>query len=117
MELVQALRAYRDLLGCENVLVDEATICAAQTATYATNQQVCAIIRPGERSQVQECMRIANLYKTPIYPVSKGKNWGIYPLSLNYSIDEFSTTRARRLWKIITTDQKGARSKQYTCSW
>lgn len=76
MELVQALRAYRELLGCENVLVDEATICAAQTATYATNQQVSAIIRPGERSQVQECMKIANLYKTPIYPVSKGKNWG-----------------------------------------
>ena len=45
MELVQALRAYRELLGCENVLVDEATICAAQTATYATNWQVCAIIR------------------------------------------------------------------------
>lgn len=74
--MVNSLSAYRDILGSENVLTDEATISAAQTATFATTQRVPAIIRPGNRAEVQECVRIANQFKTPIYPVSKGKNWG-----------------------------------------
>ncbi|MBG1270899.1 FAD-binding oxidoreductase [Nostoc sp. WHI] len=74
--LVDTLKAYGDILGSENVIVDEASIFAAQTATFATTQKVLAIIRPGNCAEVQECVRIANQYKIPIYPVSKGKNWG-----------------------------------------
>ena len=74
--LAAALKAFRDLLGSENVLTDEATISAAQTATYPTTQTVPAIIKPSNRAEVQECVRIANQYQIPIYPVSKGKNWG-----------------------------------------
>jgi 4-cresol dehydrogenase (hydroxylating) flavoprotein subunit len=74
--LVNLLKAYRDIVSSENVLTDEATISAVQTATFATTQTVPAIIRPGNRAEVQECVQIANQYKTPIYPISKGKNWG-----------------------------------------
>ncbi|MEQ9625561.1 FAD-binding oxidoreductase [Coleofasciculus chthonoplastes] len=75
--IVKALDAWRNILSTENVLTDTATVSAAQTATFATKQRVLALIRPGNRAEVQECVRIANEYQTPIYPISCGKNWGL----------------------------------------
>src|SRR5207244_2148969 len=49
---------------------------AAATATFATTARSPAIIRPASRAEVQEAVRIANRYRTPLYPVSAGKNWG-----------------------------------------
>ncbi len=74
---MRALDAWRNILGTENVLTDTATVSATQTATFATTQRVLALIRPGNQAEVQECVRIANEYQTPIYPISCGKNWGL----------------------------------------
>ncbi|MFM6158369.1 MAG: FAD-dependent oxidoreductase, partial [Sphaerospermopsis kisseleviana] len=74
---MEVLQAWEKILGAENVLTENHIIDAAATATFATKQRVLAIIRPGDRSQVQECVRIANEYKIPIYPISGGKNWGL----------------------------------------
>ena len=73
--LARALEAWRGILGPDNVLTDPATLSAAESATFATTQRVPAIIRPGTREEVQECVRVANEHKVPIYPVSTGKNW------------------------------------------
>ena len=35
-----------------------------------------AIVRPGNREEVQTVLRIANEYRIPVYPVSGGCNWG-----------------------------------------
>jgi 4-cresol dehydrogenase (hydroxylating) flavoprotein subunit len=74
---MEVLQAWEKIVGRENVLTAQEITDAAATATFATKQRVLAIIRPGDRSQVQECVRIANQYKTPIYPISGGKNWGL----------------------------------------
>src|SRR6266702_981913 len=74
--LMSTLKAWRNILGSENVLTNEPTLEAARTATFFTTQSVPAVIRPSNRVEVQECVRIANRYKTPIYPISTGKNWG-----------------------------------------
>ena len=34
------------------------------------------ILYPNNVKQVQSCLKIANKYKLPIYPISAGKNWG-----------------------------------------
>lgn len=75
-DLAGALRAWRDVLGADHVLTDTDALTAAHTATFATTQRLPAILRPGSRTEVQECVRIANAYRMPIYPVSGGKNWG-----------------------------------------
>nr|WP_248277648.1 FAD-binding oxidoreductase [Brasilonema sp. UFV-L1] len=75
--IMDVLLAWQELLSSENVLTDEKTISAVQTATFATTQRVLAVIRPGDRAEVQECIKIANQYQTPIYPISRGKNWGL----------------------------------------
>jgi 4-cresol dehydrogenase (hydroxylating) len=76
-DLTRTLEAWQHILGKEHVITDEAERLAAETTTYATTQHIPAIIRPANRSEVQECVRIANQYKTPIYPISTGKNWGL----------------------------------------
>lgn len=53
-----------------------AALSAASTATFATASKVEAIIRPGNRDEVQQSVRIANRFGIPIYPISTGKNWG-----------------------------------------
>lgn len=102
--LMDVLKAWQDTLGAEHVLTDSATISAAQTATFATTQRVLAVIRPGNCKEVQACVKIANQYKTPIYPVSCGKNWGLgsrVPVQHNCVILELS-----RLNRILDYNEK-----------
>lgn len=74
--LINALNAWRSVLGPEYVITDAELRSELQTATFLTTQKIPAILRPANRVEVQECVRIANTYKTPIYPISRGKNWG-----------------------------------------
>lgn len=74
--LTRALRAWQEIVGPEHVLTDTAALSAAGTATFSTSNRIPAIIRPGSREEVRACVRVANEYRTPIYPVSTGKNWG-----------------------------------------
>ncbi|HWB86064.1 MAG TPA: FAD-binding oxidoreductase [Bryobacteraceae bacterium] len=71
-----ALRQWAGIVGSENVVTDPAELAAAETGTFATRQHIPAIVRPGSREEVQDCLRVANLFRIPVYPVSGGKNWG-----------------------------------------
>ncbi|MEO8369706.1 MAG: FAD-binding oxidoreductase [Candidatus Solibacter sp.] len=67
---------WADAVGAEHVVTDRASLNAVETGTFQSGYGVPAIVRPGSRQEVQECMRIANLHGMPVYPVSSGKNWG-----------------------------------------
>jgi 4-cresol dehydrogenase (hydroxylating) len=71
-----ALLEWAQAVGPENVITDASSLRAAETGTFATDQRIPAIVRPADREQVQECLRIANRWQTPVYPISSGKNWG-----------------------------------------
>ena len=75
--LNQALEHWSRILGAREVITEPGTLQAAGTATFATRPQVAAIIRPADRPEVQECLRVATQWEVPVYPVSKGKNWGL----------------------------------------
>jgi 4-cresol dehydrogenase (hydroxylating) len=74
--LGMALDQWRELLGGENVILDPAGLRAAETATFETSVTVPAIVRPCDREEVQQVLRIANEWRIPVYPVSGGSNWG-----------------------------------------
>ena len=76
-DMLQALSAFVDALGRDNVLTDEESIARAETATFATRQRVPAVLRPADTSQVAACLRIASRFEVPVYPVSGGRNWGL----------------------------------------
>jgi 4-cresol dehydrogenase (hydroxylating) flavoprotein subunit len=71
-----ALTEWAAALGTQNVVTEAHALRAAETGTFASTHRVPAIIRPANRQEVQECLRIANQYCTPVYPVSSGRNWG-----------------------------------------
>jgi 4-cresol dehydrogenase (hydroxylating) len=75
-DLDAALDAFRDAVGSDHVVTDPAALAAAGTATFATKARVPAIVRPASCAEVQACLRVANRFRVPVYPVSRGRNWG-----------------------------------------
>jgi 4-cresol dehydrogenase (hydroxylating) len=71
-----ALRDWALAVGAENVITEEADLLAAERGTFPTGRRIPAIVRPGSRTEVQECIRIANRRGIPVYPISAGRNWG-----------------------------------------
>ena len=67
---------WESVVGAPNVIADPAALREAETGTYHTGNRVPAIVRPANRREVQECLRVANRCKISVYPVSGGKNWG-----------------------------------------
>ena len=76
LELETALMEWSDLLGSEQVITEEPSLRAAEQGTFQTGHSIPAIIRPASRVEVQECLRIANRWGIPVYPISSGRNWG-----------------------------------------
>src|SRR5215204_2192008 len=75
--ITAALRAWASALGDLNVRIDDATRAQVETTTFATTQTVVGLLRPANRDEVQECLRIANRFGVPLYPISRGRNWGL----------------------------------------
>ena len=71
-----AIRHWASVVGPENVVTSTPQLIAAETGTFATGHRIPAIVRPANRSEVQECMRVANRWNVPVYPISSGRNWG-----------------------------------------
>jgi 4-cresol dehydrogenase (hydroxylating) len=71
-----ALRELRSAIGDDRVIVAESNLRDAETATFPINHRIPAIVQPGGCDELQQCMRIANRWRLPVYPVSSGKNWG-----------------------------------------
>ncbi|MES1257957.1 MAG: FAD-binding oxidoreductase [Acidobacteriota bacterium] len=72
-----AVASWAEAIGAEHVLCDNAVLAEWQTATFATSQQVLAVLRPASAEQVAACMEIADCHRVPVYPVSRGRNWGL----------------------------------------
>lgn len=72
----QAVQEWVEALGSEHVINHPERLKEAETATFATSQRIPLILRPLHREHVRTCLRIANKYRVPLYPISSGKNWG-----------------------------------------
>jgi 4-cresol dehydrogenase (hydroxylating) len=71
----QAIIAWRAALGEVSVLTGDAMGIAARTTLPHGNAPLC-VLRPDSEAAVSELVRIAALHKVPLYPVSRGRNWG-----------------------------------------
>ena len=69
-----SLAEWIRVVGREFVETDERVL--RISATFETSQRVPAILRPANVAEVQQCLRIANRFHIPVYPISSGKNWG-----------------------------------------
>jgi 4-cresol dehydrogenase (hydroxylating) flavoprotein subunit len=76
-QINKAIETWKLLLGDQYVQNDEESSKNAESATFKTAQKVPAIIRPGNRAEVQAALKVANDFETPVYPLSTGRNWGL----------------------------------------
>ena len=63
-------------LGADGLVDDPQVLAAAEQTTFLSTRRIPLILRPGNREQVQACVRIANRHTIALYPISSGKNWG-----------------------------------------
>jgi 4-cresol dehydrogenase (hydroxylating) len=76
MDKDRAIKAWSELLGADGVLNAPSLLHEAETATFATHQQIPVILQPSSREEVQQCLKIANQFGIAVYPIGSGKNWG-----------------------------------------
>jgi 4-cresol dehydrogenase (hydroxylating) len=103
-QFARAVKSWCEALGHEHVVLKPEQLTSAATATFHTERVIRAILRPANRHQVQDCIRVANDNKTPIYPISRGKNWGYG--SAVPTADDCALLDLRRLDRITEYDEK-----------
>jgi 4-cresol dehydrogenase (hydroxylating) len=78
--LAQALRAFAGVVGAANVFTGEEDRIAYSDHFAPDDQegrhQPSAGVAPVTVAEIQEIVRIANRYKIPLWPISRGKNFG-----------------------------------------
>ncbi len=70
-----ALAAWREKLAGERVLTGD-SVKAYQMNTLGVQRRVLAILRPQDTAQVIDAVKIASHHGIPLYPISRGRNWG-----------------------------------------
>ena len=71
----QAVAQWRSAIGAEHVLTG--SLEPYQQNVTGLSRRVPAVVRPGCVDEVVQCVRIASERITPIYPISRGSNWGL----------------------------------------
>ena len=75
-KLQQALTAWSTVLGREHVLFDASQIQSYAKTTLPEANAPIAIIRPASVEEVVVVVQVAAELGVPLYPISRGKNWG-----------------------------------------
>jgi 4-cresol dehydrogenase (hydroxylating) len=73
---VSALEEMATVLGQDNVILEGPSLQAYAQNTAGLERRIAAAVTPGSTLEVQSVVQIANRYRTPLYPISCGRNWG-----------------------------------------
>ena len=85
------------------MLKDPAALREWETATYDTSGRVFAVLSPANSKQVANCVSIANELGIPIYPVSRGRNWG---LGSRVPVQDAVVLDLSRIDRVIALDER-----------
>lgn len=102
MEIYKAIQAWSKLLGNSQVLDNEAAQLKYGSCTTGIHRNLLGAVQPLNRLFIPKIINIARQFKTPLYPISTGHNWG-YGTALPVS-DDCVILDLSRLNKIIDFD-------------
>ncbi len=71
-----ALQLWSELLGREHVRSDVQSLTAYTRSTASFSTQPLAVLSPKSTEEIVEIVRVAGKFRIPVYPISRGKNWG-----------------------------------------
>jgi 4-cresol dehydrogenase (hydroxylating) flavoprotein subunit len=72
-----AIAELGSVLGPEHVITNPNVLSDYESATFETSAQIAMVVLPADCAQVQAIVRIAARHRLPLYPVSRGRNWGM----------------------------------------
>ncbi len=72
----QALAAWEQALGPQRVTTGQAATSPYSRSTASVTRRIPAVLKPQDREQVVDAVRIATRFGVPVYPISRGRNWG-----------------------------------------
>ncbi|MEO3813453.1 FAD-binding oxidoreductase [Sphaerisporangium sp. B11E5] len=72
-----AVRDWRRRVGAEHVLTDPPILARYGTAVCGQTRDVPAVVRPATAAQVRGVVAAARRHGVPLYPISRGRNWGL----------------------------------------
>jgi len=72
----QAIEEWRDIVGFNAVTEDKIDLDIAGRAAIPRAHRPGAILRPQTVEQISRCLKTAHDFRMPVYPISRGKNWG-----------------------------------------
>lgn len=75
-QLRQAISAWSAVLGDEYVKTQDRLIDQYARSTSPWSTRPAAILFPVSTEQVQQIVKIASEHLVPLYPISRGRNWG-----------------------------------------
>lgn len=73
---MQAFKEFCLLLGADRVLDGHTATCLYGQNTLGIQKNIIGALIPLNTPEIIEILKIANHYKTPLYPISTGRNWG-----------------------------------------
>jgi 4-cresol dehydrogenase (hydroxylating) len=100
-DLHGALIEWRRSLGDEYVRTDDGVRDRYARSTQPRGTRPAAILQPQTRDEVCAAIRIASQHCVPIYPISRGKNWG-YGDACAVTDDQviLDLSRMNRIWEV-----------------
>ena len=99
--LQQALEAWGEILS--NPVIEHPYAQARYgPCTISTSHNIPAAIAPLSDEEVMECVKIANQFRIPLYPISTGNNWGYG--SANPTCDNCVIVDLSQMNKILELD-------------
>lgn len=104
MNFLEAIKEWKLILTDDFVQTSPDYLKQVETATFHTTAKVHAIISPTSVQKLKECLYVANKYKTPLYPISQGMNYGYG--SKVPSCDHSAIVDLGRMNNIISFDSK-----------
>jgi 4-cresol dehydrogenase (hydroxylating) flavoprotein subunit len=70
------VQALAQAIGASNVHVDADTIERLSRSTGPERTTPIGAVRPANREEVRQIVRLASRFGVPLFPISRGKNWG-----------------------------------------
>ncbi|BBM85974.1 FAD-binding oxidoreductase [Candidatus Uabimicrobium amorphum] len=71
------LTKWQGIVGEQNILTSSEHLERYTANVTGIERSIQAVLLPESTEQVQKIVAIANENKTPLYPISSGKNWGL----------------------------------------
>jgi 4-cresol dehydrogenase (hydroxylating) len=72
----QLLRDLIAIVGREAVLADDASLDTFARTTLPKGTRPAVVVRPDSREQIQQIFQKASAAHCPVFPISRGRNWG-----------------------------------------